>query len=180
MLEIFALPYLAISGVIGWLIFQPFLPAHESESLLPAKIAITDLLAISLPISIVFSLARWIVPLGNMSRSMQATVAATALVVAIPWLTAGLFLVPKKFQISFFKRMAVMGIIAPFGVLLSVGWIGFVIWACTYSLLYIVPSTIAVATATLGLRFLGCWVCQADSNFVGDRAADRDSLQEDT
>ena len=115
MLEIFAIPYLGISGVIGWLIFQPFLPAHQSESLLPAKITITDLLAISLPISIVFLFARVIAPLGDLSGSMQATVAVTALLVAIPWLAAGLFLVPKTFQVTFFKRVTIMGFIAPLG-----------------------------------------------------------------
>jgi hypothetical protein len=180
MLEIFAIPYLAISGVIGWLIFQPFLPAHQSESLLPAKIAITDLLAISLPISIVFSFARLIAPLGNMSGSMQATVAVTALLVAVPWLAAGLFLVPKTFQVTFFKRMAIMGVIAPFGILLTIGWIGFLIWACTYSLLYSVPSTIAIAAATLGLRILSFWVCQADSEVVVKNAVEHDMVPEDT
>ncbi len=180
MLEIFAIPYLAISGVIGWLIFQPFLPAHQSESLLPAKITVTDLLAISLPISIVFSIARYLAPLGNLSVSMQATVAATALLAAVPWLTAGLFLVPKNFQVTFIKRMALMGFIAPLGILLSVGWIGLLIWACTYSLLYSVPSTIAVAAATFGLRILGFWVCQADSKEVTERAGDRVRVKKDT
>ena len=180
MLEIFALPYLAISGVIGWLIFQPLLPTHESESLLPAKITITDLLAISLPISIAFSFARLIAPLGDMSGSMQATVAVTALLVAIPWLAAGLFLVPKTFQITFFKRVAIMGFIAPFGILLTVGWIGFLIWACAYSLLYSVPSTVAIAAATFGLRMLGLWVCQDNSKAVMERAADRDPVDQDS
>jgi hypothetical protein len=119
MLEIFALPYLAISGVIGWLIFQPLLPTHESESLLPAKITITDLLAISFPISVVFAFARCAIPFANMSRAMQATVAAGALLLAIPWLTAGLFLVPKTFQATFLKHMVVMGVIAPFGIILT-------------------------------------------------------------
>tara|TARA_Y100000385_G_C12841675_1_gene529044 strand:+ start:114 stop:656 length:543 start_codon:yes stop_codon:yes gene_type:complete len=180
MLEIFAIPYLAISGVIGWLIFQPFLPAHQSESLLPAKITITDLLAISLPISIVFSFTRVIAPLGDLSGSMQATVAVTALLVAIPWLAAGLFLVPKTFQVTFFKRVTIMGFIAPFGILLTVGWIGFLIWACAYSLLYSVPSTVAIAAATLGLRMLSFWVCQDDPKAVVERAADQGTVNEDT
>ncbi len=179
MLEIFAIPYLAISGVIGWLIFQPFLPAHQSESLLPAKITITDLLAIALPISIVFSFARVITPLGDLSGSMQATVAVTALLVAIPWLAAGLFLVPKTFQVTFFKRVTIMGLIAPFGILLTVGWIGFLIWACAYSLLYSVPSTIAIAAATLGLRILSVWVCQANSKIVVEGAAEHDTVNEE-
>ena len=179
MLEIFALPYLAISGVIGWLIFRPFLPTHESDSVFPAKITITDLLAISLPISIVFSLTRWIEPLGDMSRSMQATVVVTAFVFAVPWLAAGLFLVPKTFQVTFFQRMLVMGVIGPFGILLTVGWIGFLIWACTQSLIYIVPATLLIAAATLGLRMLGSWVCQSDPHGVSIAAADRNTDQKD-
>ena len=179
MLEIFALPYLAISGVIGWLIFRPFLPTHESDSVFPAKITITDLLAISLPISIVFSLTRWIEPLGDMSRSMQATVVVTAFVFAVPWLAAGLFLVPKTFQVTFFQRMLVMGVIGPFGILLTVGWIGLLIWACTQSLIYIVPATLLIAAATLGLRMLGSWVCQSDPHGVSRAAADRNTDQKD-
>ena len=179
MLEIFAIPYLAISGVIGWLIFQPFLPAHQSESLLPAKITTTDLLAIALPISIIFSFARLITPLSNMSISMQATMAVIALLIAIPWLTAGLFLVPKTFQVTFFKRLAIMGIIAPFGILLTIGWIGFLIWACAYSLLYSVPSTIAIAAATFGLRILSVWVCQHNPNIVVEGANEPDTINED-
>jgi len=115
-----------------------------------------------------------------MSGSMQATVAVTALLVAVPWLAAGLFLVPKTFQVTFFKRMAIMGVIAPFGILLTIGWIGFLIWACTYSLLYSVPSTIAIAAATLGLRILSFWVCQADSEVVVKNAVEHDMVPEDT
>ena len=115
-----------------------------------------------------------------MSRAVQATVAAGALLFAVPWLTAGLFLVPKTFQGTFLKRMAVMGVIAPFGIILTIGWIGFLIWACAYSLLYIVPSTIAIAAATFGLRILGLWVCQADSEVVTERAADRDPVHKDS
>lgn len=69
--------------------------------------------------------------------------------------------------------MAIMGVIAPFGILLTVGWIGFLIWACAYSLMYSVPSTIAVAAATLVLRILGFWVCQTESKLVAEVAADR-------
>ena len=171
---------MAISGVIGWLIFQPLLPTHESESLLPAKVTITDLLTISFPISVVFAFARCAIPFANMSRAMQATMAAGALLLAVPWLTAGLFSVPKTFQATFLKRMVVMGVMAPFGIILTIGWIGFLIWACAYSLLYIVPSTIAIAAATFGLRILGLWVCQADSKGVAERTADRAPVHKDS
>jgi hypothetical protein len=93
-------------------------------------------------------------------------VVASALLFAVIALTAGLFLVPKTFQVTFFKRMAVVGIIAPFGLLLTIGWIGFLIWASTYSIMYLAPSSIAIAAATSGLRILGVWVCQAESKVV--------------
>ena len=73
-----------------------------------------------------------------------------------------------------------MGFIAPFGILLTVGWIGFLIWACAYSLLYSVPSTVAIAATTLGLRMLSFWVCQDDPKAVVESAADQETVNEDT
>ena len=171
MLEIFALPYFAVSGVIGWVIFQPFFHADDSESLSLANVTITDLLAISLPVSVLFASAKWMMPESILSLTVQAIVVAVALLFAVIALTAGLFLVPKRFQVTFVKRMAVVGIIAPFGILLSIGWVGFLVWASAYSILYLVPSSIAIAAATSGLRILGVWVCQAESKVV-ERAAD--------
>jgi hypothetical protein len=166
MLEIFALPYFAISAVIGWVIFQPFFRTEESESLSLTSITISDLLALSLPVGILFLSARWVMPDSILSLSVQAIVVAIALLFGAVALTVGLFLVPKKFQVTFLKRMAVVGIIAPFGILLTVGWIGLLIWAGTYSILYLVPSSIAIAAATSGLRMLGSWVCRAESQVV--------------
>ena len=170
MLEIFALPYVAISGVIGWVIFEPFFRTDESKSLSPADTTTTDLLAIALPVSVLFLVARWILSESVLSLSVQAIVVAIALLFAGIALRAGLILVPKTFQVTFVKRMAVVGIIAPFGILLTIGWVGFLIWAAAYSITYLVPSSIGIAAATSGLRLLGVWVCQADSTVV-ERAA---------
>ena len=166
MLEIFALPYFAVSGLIGWIIFAPFFRIEESESLSRANVTISDLLAISLPVSVLFASTRWIVPADVQSPVIQAIVVVGALLFALTALTVGLFLVPKKFQVTFMKRMATVGIIAPLGILLVVGWIGFLIWACTYSMLYLPPSMIALAAATAGLRVLGLWVCQEDTQVI--------------
>lgn len=163
MLEIFALPYFAISGVIGWLIFQPFFRTGESKSLASANIAITDLLALSLPVGVLFSSARWMMPVSILSTSVQAIMLVVASLFAVTALTAGLFLMPKTFQVTFLKRMAIVGVIAPFGILLTIGWIGVLIWSGTYSISYLAPSSIAIAAATSGLRILGFWACQADS-----------------
>ena len=113
MLEIFALPYFAISGAIGWAIFEPFFRDVKYESLSPAKITTTDLLATFLPVSVIFSCARWMIPVSFLSASVQAMVVAIAWLFAVIALTAGLFLVPKTFQVTFIRRMAVVGIIAP-------------------------------------------------------------------
>jgi hypothetical protein len=105
-------------------------------------------------------------PVGILSLTVQAIMVAVALLFAVIALTAGLMLVPKTFQVTFFKRMTVVGIIAPFGILLTIGWIGFLIWAGAYSISYLVPLAIVIAAATSGLRILGFWVCRAESEAV--------------
>lgn len=163
MLEIFAIPYFGFSGVIGWAIFEPFFRIEKTDSLSAAKLAISDLLAISVPVSIFFLGAQWIMPESIRSPYVQATVVTTAMLYAVTALTLGLFLIPKTIQVTFAERMAVVGVIAPFGIILTIGWIGFLIWASAYSILSLVPASIAIAAATAGLRFLGVWICRSDS-----------------
>ncbi|MEM6472277.1 MAG: hypothetical protein AAF802_22135 [Planctomycetota bacterium] len=163
MLEIFALPYFVVSGVIGWAVFGPFIRIEDSEALSRADIAISDLLAVSLPVGVVFASACWMMPVSILSVAVQAIVLFTALLFGVTALAVGLFLVPKKINVTFFKRMTVVGVIAPLGILLTVGWVGFPVWACLYSISYFVPSMFAIAAATMGLRFLGQWVCKTDS-----------------
>ncbi|MEL6105024.1 MAG: hypothetical protein AAFU85_03270 [Planctomycetota bacterium] len=160
MLEIFAFPYFVVSGVIGWAIFAPFFHINEFDSLSRAKVATSDLLAVSLPVSFVFLSSNWIMPLGIQSPWVQALVLVLALAFAATALIAGLFLVPKEFRVTSLKRMAIVGVISPFGILLTVGWVGLPVWACLHSIAYLIPSMVAIATATLGLRMLGLWVCQ--------------------
>ena len=162
MLEIFALPYIAISGVIGWLIFGQFFRSNDSDSLSRGNITTGDLLAIALPIGVLFSSARWVIPVEILSPLVQAIMVMLTLLFAATALVVALFLVPKRFPVTSIKRMTVVGVIAPFGILLTVGWIGFLIWACTYSISYLAPSSIAIAAATSGLRMLSFWVCQAE------------------
>ena len=168
MLEIFALPYFAITGLVGWAVFEPFFRADENELTLSfAKIAITDLLAVCVPVGVLLSAARWIMPDTISSLAVQTTVLSLALLFAVLALAAGLFLVCKTTELTFFKRLAIVGIIAPFGILLTVGWVAFLVWTCTFSVLYAVPSSLAIAAATYGLRMLGLWVCQIDTTAVG-------------
>ncbi len=167
MLEIFAVPYFAISGVIGWVIFEPFFRRGESESFTLVNITTTDLLAVTIPISLIFLCAGWILPENIMSLPIQLVVIATAMLFAVLALILGLFLLPDNASISFFKRMAVVGIITPIGILLTLGWIGLLIWAGAHSMLYLAPSSIAIAAMCSGLRILGRWVCR-----VGTAPAD--------
>ena len=162
MLEIFALPYFVVSGAIGWAIFGPFFRVNESESLTCANVTISDLLAMSLPVSVVLLSAGWAMPVSISSPWVQAFVLATAFVYAATALTTSLFLVPKHFSITFLKRTAIVGVIVPFGMLLTVCWIGFLVWACLQSVFYLIPSMIAIAAGTAGLRVLGLWVCHAE------------------
>lgn len=158
MLEIFALPYFAVSGVIGWVIFQPFFRSEDTDA--RVSIATTDLLAIALPVSILFLLAKWMMPVSILSLAVQAVVVASALVFASATLAVGLFLVTRTTQVTFPKRLAVVGIIAPFGIFLTLGWVGLLIWPCVHSMMYLAPTSIAIAFAAYGLRLLGSWVCQ--------------------
>ncbi|MEM8913276.1 MAG: hypothetical protein AAGC97_16030 [Planctomycetota bacterium] len=174
MLEVFALPYFAVSGVIGWFIFAPFFRVDSSESLSRSSITISDLLAISIPVSVLFSAASWMMPVSIASPWVQAIVIATAFGFAATALTAGLFLVPKTIEVTSLKRMTIVGIIAPFGILLMVGWIGFLIWACVVSIVYLAPSMIAIAAVTAGLRGLSRWACQPKKPSGGVSLSDVD------
>ena len=164
MLEIFALPYFAITGVVGWAVFEPFFRADDTElSFSFAKIAITDLLAVCLPVGVLLTAARWMVPGTILSLPVQMIVLAIALLFAAIALIAGLFLVRRMIEITFLKRLAVVGVVAPFGILLTMGWVAFLVWSCTFSMSYIFPSSLAIAAATYGLRILSLWVCQIET-----------------
>lgn len=160
MLEVFALPYLAVTGVIGWAVFEPFFRANDAEGLSCSNITISDLLAAPIPVTFVFVIAGWALPGDGRSFWVQALVFVGALAFAAGCLAVGLFLVPQKLPLTFPKRMAIVGFIAPSGTLLVVGWVGFAGWACFYSVAYLAPCMILIAAATFGLRKLAQWVCQ--------------------
>lgn len=101
-------------------------------------------------------------PVSALSLPTQAIVVAIALLFAITALTVGLYLMPSTFPLTFLKRIVVVGVIAPFGMLLTIGWIGLLIWASTYSIVYLGPSLIAIVAATSGLCLLSFWVCQPE------------------
>lgn len=159
MMEIFVLPYLAISAAIGYAVFQPFLRFDEFESLSCEKPSTGDLLAIMFPISVLFAVAKSVAPDRVLSPTTQLVVVLTAFFFAAVSLAAGLFLLPKEGRTSAVKRMAIIGVVVPFGLLLAIGWIGPLIWAAVYSTLYLVPGTVGILAATVLLRLLASWAC---------------------
>lgn len=95
---------------------------------------------------------------------MKIGVLIIALVFAAATLVSGLYLIPKTAEVTFLKRASVVGVIAPFGIIMIIGWIGFLTWAGFYSILYPIPTMILIAAITIGLRRLALWVCQPESN----------------
>lgn len=159
MLEIFAFPYFVVSGVIGWLIYKPFFRSAEVEPPSPTQITITDLLATSLPVGLVFSFSSWLVPHTRMTPYVQLAVISSGLLIALTSLVLGMFLTPRASNPTFAKRMVLVGFVGPFGVLLAIGWVGLLIWSGSYSILYLAPVSIGIAAATWALRCLSFWVC---------------------
>lgn len=159
MLEIFAFPYFVVSGVIGWIIYKPFFRSVEFEPLSPTKLTVTDLLATSLPVGLVFSFSNWLVPHTRMTPYVQLAVISSGLLIALTSLAIGMFLTPRTTNPTFAKRMVLVGVVGPFGVLLAIGWVGLLIWSGSYSILYLAPVSIGIAAATWALRCLSLWVC---------------------
>ena len=163
MLEIFAFPYFVVSGVIGWLIFKPFFRSAEFEPLSPAKVTIADLMAISFPSGVLFAFTAWLMPPAMRSPSIQFMVVTFAMLFAVTSLWVGVLLAPSMFQNAFAKRMILVGVISPFGILLMIGWVGLLIWSGSYSILYLAPVSVAIAAMVTALRLLSVWVCQRPS-----------------
>ena len=163
MLEIFAIPYIFVTGWIGWLIFEPLVRIDEPQPLTRAKIVLSDLLSVTLPVSVLAASAKLLIPESSLSLTVQLIVITFVLVFVALAFAAGLYLIPKRPKVSLIKRTTVIAVIAPFGSLLTLGWIGFLTWACVYSVMYLAPAMVVVGAATQGLRMLTLWVCQGET-----------------
>ena len=172
MLEIFAFPYFLVSGVIGWVIFKPFFRANEIESLSCAKITIADLLAISLPAGVLFAVSSLITPPQIRSPLVQMTIVALTMLFAVSSLWVSLLLVTRMCSDSFIKRMTLVGMICPFGIIFAFGWVGLLIWSGSHSISYLAPVSVAMAAGIFALRHLSVWVCQ-DPTLKGHARSDR-------
>ena len=161
MLEVFAVPYLGVSAFIGWAVFAPFFRVTDDiESTSLARIATTDLLAITLPFGVLFAIAKWAMPERMESPTFQSIVLAASGIFVGIGLLGGLWVLPKSFPVNFLKRLAVIGIISPLGLTLTVGWIGLLMWAASHSMAWLVPSSAAIFIAVAALRTLSLWVCR--------------------
>ena len=165
-MEIIVLPYIAISFVIGWTVFSPFTQFDDFGRLTFDRIATSDLFATFLPLSVSLAIVRQIAPVGSLPLAVLIFAGICILGYAIFGLVVGLYLFDKMKAPSSLKRVATIGIIIPLGSLLTLAWIALPLAACVYSVLYAIPVTLLVLTATLMLRGLSAWVC--DSSMMGE------------
>ena len=165
MLEIFAVPYLGVSAFIGWAVFGPFFRATDDiESTSMARVATTDLLAIPLPFAVMFQIAESTMPERMDTFLFQGIVLAVSAMFAAAVLGTGLWILPKSFPVNFPKRLTVIGVIAPLGLTLTIGWVGFLLWAGSHSMTWLIPSSAAIVLAIVGLRFLSLWICRPNTD----------------
>ncbi len=162
MLEIFGIPYLGVTGVIGWLIFAPFFTNHEATVAFPTRATISDLLTLPLTMGVFFSFVGLLIPLKTQTLFLQSTVLVIGLLFSVSTLALGLLLLPKNIELSTLKRITVVGLIAPLGGLLTFAWVGLVVLVSTYSVMYLVPAMIVIAALTFSLRTLTLWVCRTE------------------
>lgn len=160
MLEIVILPYMAVSFAIGWAIFSPFSTLEELDSLSFARLETVDLISCFIPLSFLLAIATWAIPFSEATTVLLPVVVGVAIVFTIFSLAASLYLLSKIELKSSLRRMAVGGVVVPFGLLMAIAWIAVPLWAFSYSILYSMPATLAVAIATVVIRRLSVWVCE--------------------
>ena len=153
---------MATSFFIAWVIFSPFAVIEDLHDWSIAKMETSDLFAIFLPCSVLLALLKWVSPADNLSTLTWALIASTILVISVHGLATGLFLLAKMNRKPPIKRMAIIGVIVPFGSLLTLAWILIPVFAFANSMFYAIPATTAIAPITLSLRWLSSWVCRGD------------------
>lgn len=161
-MEIIVFPYMAISFAIAWAIFSPFAQLDDLQKWSFARIETIDLLAVFLPMSLLWAAVRAMTPDEYLSLPLLVVLASAILSLTLFGFLAGLFIIAKMQPPPAIKRMALIGIILPLGSLLTVAWIGLPLLAFAGSFLYAIPAIISVVPVTLGLRGLSGWVCQSN------------------
>lgn len=164
MMEIIILPYMAISFIIGWAIFSPFADLEGLDMWTFARIEISDLLGVFVPVSLLFACATWTLETANVRAIGWSIVASGIFLFAFLGFGAGLYLLAKMKQTAPLKRMALIGIVIPMGSLLTVTWFAIPVVAMASSIVYSIPAAAAVVPITCAFRWLSHWVCRSDGS----------------
>ena len=159
MIEIIILPYMAVSFAIGWAVFSPFSSLEDLDSLTFEKLTTVDILASFLPLCVTLSISLAAIPKDALTALLLTLIAAAIFGFTIMGLAIGLFLLSKLQNTTSLKRIAVNGIVIPFGSLLAIAWFVIPIWASSYSIFMSMPAMLAIPVCVLGLRAISDWTC---------------------
>ena len=160
-MEIIILPYMAISFMIGWAIFSPFADLEGLDAWTFARIEISDLFGVFVPISLFFACANGALKTANVPVIGWSIVASAIFLFTFLGFGAGLYLLAKLKQTASLKRMALIGIVIPLGSLLTVFWFAIPVCAMASSFVYSIPAAVAIVPITFALRWLSNWVCSS-------------------
>jgi len=159
MIEIIILPYMAVSFAIGWAVFSPFSSLEDLDSLTFEKLTTIDILASFLPLCVMLSLALAANPKEASSTLLLVLLGVAILGFTIGGLAIGLFLLSKLQNVTSLKRIAINGVVIPFGSLLAIAWFVIPIWASSYSIFLSMPAMLALPVCVLALRAISDWAC---------------------
>lgn len=158
-MEIIILFYMGITLAIGWCIFSPFAALGDIRVWSFAKLETTDLFALFLPYALTFALLPWVTPEIKLTLTIAALVAAGISLFVAMGLVAGLFMLAKMKRISSAKRMALIGIVFPMGLTLTIAWVAFPLAAFARSTTDSIWVTLAIGLVSIALRGISSWIC---------------------
>ena len=160
-MEIIILPYMAISFLIGGVIFSPFTAIDDLDDWTFAKIKTVDIFALFIPMCLLLALTTWGFQLESLPKAIVVCIVATIVVFVLLAFFAGLFVLAKLQNPAPLRRLVLIGLIMPLGAFLTLAWIAVPLLAYAGSIYYSLPATLSFIPLTLGLRALSAWVCQA-------------------
>lgn len=165
MIEIIILPYMAVSFAIGWAVFSPFSSLDDLDSLTFEKLTTIDILASFLPLCVMLSISLAAIPKEAVTTLLLVLIVAAIFGFTIAGLAIGLFLLSKLENTTSLKRIAINGVVIPFGSQLAIAWFVIPIWASSYSIFMSMPAMLAIPICVLGLRAISDWTCNRPRTF---------------
>jgi len=162
-MEIIILPYMAISFFIGWAIFSPFADLENIDRWTFAQIEMSDVLSVFLPVSFLLAFVTWALEATSVAFIGWSIIAAAIFIFAFFGFAVGLYLLAKMNHKPPLKRMVLIGVIIPAGILLTLWWFTIPMVALAGSVAYSIPAVIAIVPFTWILRCLSNWVCTGNS-----------------